>query len=126
MLYTGDKGVNDAARLLKGGPAKVRSLSASSMALLDNAHLGQSQQQIDSVGFIPVGIERPVKKNCCSMIGSGKLISFLLVVVQMGRDEQENRGDEQRFGCHQLELWFRVKTFIESCIPSEKLFYLSH
>ena len=40
MLYKGDKGVNDAARPLKGSQAEVRGVSASSLPLLDSAPAG--------------------------------------------------------------------------------------
>ena len=52
VLYRGDKDVNDAALSPEGGPAD--GLSTSSLLLLDNASLGQSQQQINAVGFVPL------------------------------------------------------------------------
>ena len=49
-LDKGDKGVNDVVCPPEGGPAKAGRHAASSLPLLVNAHLGQSQPQIDAVG----------------------------------------------------------------------------
>ena len=43
MLYNGDKGVNDAARPPEGGPAQAGGHTTSSLSLLDNARVSQSQ-----------------------------------------------------------------------------------
>ena len=51
MRYRVDKGVNDAVRPPKGGPAEARDHIASSLPLLISAHSGQSQQQINAIGL---------------------------------------------------------------------------